>query len=126
LSASCDIQDENDNSEAAQVGKQLHRLADETGTVVIPTHHYGKAQETGLRGASAWRALCDVVWSSIGDRNHLTGEIKNRKFALAKSRDDFEGEISGFDLSFVELGKNQYCDPAWKSDPLKRGIGVQN
>ncbi|HZZ23668.1 MAG TPA: AAA family ATPase [Roseiarcus sp.] len=104
LSAACDIQDEDDNSEAARVGRQLQRLAAETGTVVVPSHHYGKNQDTGLRGASAWRALCDVVWSAIGERNHLTGDIKNRRLALAKSRDDEEGVISGFDIKFAGTG----------------------
>lgn len=77
LAATCDIQDENDNSEASRVARQLQRLSTETETVVVPTHHYGKNQETGLRGASAWRASCDIVWSAIGERNQLTGEIKN-------------------------------------------------
>jgi hypothetical protein len=26
----------------------------------------------------------------------------------------------------AEVGEIPYCDPAWKSDPLRRGIGVQN
>jgi hypothetical protein len=111
LSAACDIQDEDDNSEAAKVGRQLQRLAAATGTVVVPSHHYGKNQDTGLRGASAWRALCDVVWSAIGERNHLTGDIKNRRLALAKSRDDEEGVISVFDIKFAELGRDKYGDP---------------
>jgi RecA-family ATPase len=61
LAATCDLDDEDDNSEASRAGKELKRLSQEVGVVVLPVHHYGKAQDTGLRGASAWGALCDVI-----------------------------------------------------------------
>lgn len=47
----------------------------------------------------------------MGDRNQLTGDIKNRQFAITKSREDVEGVISGFDIKFVELGKDKHGDP---------------
>jgi RecA-family ATPase len=111
LSAACDVQDENDNSEAAKIGRGLQYMSAEIGIAVVPSHHYGKNQETGLRGASATRAYSDVVWSAMGDRNQLTGDIKNRQFAITKSREDVEGVISGFDIKFVELGKDKHGDP---------------
>ena len=111
LSAACDIQDEDDNSEAAKVGRQLHRLAWETGTVVIPTHHYGKNQETGLRGASAWRALCDIVWSATGERNHLTGEIRDRKFSLRRAATIWKASFQALISHSLNSARIRYGDP---------------
>ena len=44
------------------------------------------------------------MWSAIGSRDQQTGKIVGRKFALAKSRSDEEGLISGFALKFEKLG----------------------
>jgi AAA domain len=61
LAAAFNLKDETANAEASSVARQLLGLAAQTGTVVVPSHHYGKNQETGLRGASAWCAAADVV-----------------------------------------------------------------
>jgi hypothetical protein len=104
LAAAARFKDENDNSEVERVADNLQLLADLSTSFVMATHHYGKDAETGLRGASANRAVCDVVWSAIGSRDQQTGKIVGRKFALAKSRSDEEGLISGFELKFEKLG----------------------
>ena len=52
--------------------------------------------------------MCDVVWSAIGNRDQLTGKIAGRKFALAKSRSDEEGLISGFGLKFEKMGVDSH------------------
>src|SRR5262245_10643566 len=59
VSASFDIKEEADNAEAARVCKIMRRIADDTGTLMVPIHHYGKNAGAGLRGASAWRANAD-------------------------------------------------------------------
>jgi hypothetical protein len=108
LAAAARFENENDNSEVERVADNLRLLADLSASFAMATHHYGKDQETGLRGASANRAVCDVVWSAIGNRDQLTGKISGRKFALAKSRSDEEGLISGFELKFKKLGVNDH------------------
>ena len=59
VSATFAMKCEDDNAEATAVCKIMRRIADETGTVAIGVHHYGKAAESGLRGASAWLLRID-------------------------------------------------------------------
>jgi hypothetical protein len=111
LSASFSLADENDNSEAAKAIRAMKNLSDALRVVVLPVHHFGKAAETGLRGASAWRAGCDTVLSVMADRDNTTSKCRNRALVLAKSRTGEEGWRVTFDLSFVELGKDEDGDP---------------
>lgn len=104
LAAAFGLKDENDNSEAARAIRQMHAISNALGAVVLPVHHYGKSEETGLRGASAWRAGADVVLSVTADRNQITGKVSNRRLSLAKARSGEEGEIGGFELQFVRIG----------------------
>ena len=104
LAASFNLDDEDDNSEAAKAIRRMKELGSAVGAVVLPVHHYGKGAETGLRGASGWRAGCDVVLSVLADRNQITGKVANRSLALAKSRVGEEGSIAPFALRFVQLG----------------------
>ncbi len=110
LDACFAIEDENDNSKAAAVIRHLKELSDRLNVVVIPVHHYGKSAETGLRGASAWRAGSDVVLSVLADRDHVTGACDNRRLTLAKSRSECEGWQAPFKLSYVALGNNDDGD----------------
>ncbi len=111
LAASFNLEDENNNSEAAKAIRAMKMLSDELGIVVLPVHHFGKAAETGLRGASAWRAGCDTVLSVLADRDQTTGACRNRRLALTKSRTGEEGWLAPFDLRFVELGHDEDGDP---------------
>ena len=111
LAAAFNLKDENDNAEANRVINCMNMLAKGVDAVVIPVHHYGKAAETGLRGASAWRGGGDSVLSVLADRDHTTGKCRNRQLALAKSRVGEEGWTAPFDLRFVELGKDEDGEP---------------
>jgi hypothetical protein len=111
VAATFDLEDEDDNSEAARAIRHLRRIGAGFGGLVIPVHHYGKTAVTGLRGGSAWRAGADVVMSVIADRKELTGEVTNRQLALAKARDGIEGAIATFELSFVQLGSDEAGEP---------------
>jgi len=113
ISTAFALADENDNAEAARVCRILKQIGDECGVAVIAIHHYGKSAETGLRGASAWRANCDVVLSVLADRNHITGECSNRSIAMAKNRDGEEGPISGFELKRINVGTDERGEPIW-------------
>ena len=111
LAATFALDDENSNSESAKICRQLRRLGNATGALTLPVHHYGKGVETGLRGASGWRANSDAVISVLADRNQITGKVSRRSLALAKSRTHEEGSIAGFSLRFVEMGTDEDGDP---------------
>ena len=110
LAACFAIEDENDNAKAAAVIRHLKELSDRLNVVVIPIHHYGKSAETGLRGASAWRAGSDVILSVLADRDHVTGSCDNRRLTLAKSRSEGEGWQAPFKLPYLALSKNDDGD----------------
>ena len=107
VAACFSMKDENDNSEATEITKVLAALGRALGCVVIPVHHYGKGQETGLRGASAWRANVDVVLSVTCTRNQVTGATSEHYLSLAKARDGEEGPIAPFALRTVVLGVDE-------------------
>ncbi|WP_084678941.1 AAA family ATPase [Methylocystis sp. ATCC 49242] len=111
LGAAFAMQDENASAEANRIIAAMRRIGDAVGAVVIPVHHFGKATDTGLRGASAWRGGADAILSVLANRNEVTGKVSDRRLALAKSRVGEEGEISAFELRFVELGADEDGEP---------------
>ena len=110
LAAVFALQDENDNSEAAKVIRALKVIGEALDVLLIPIHHYGKGAETGLRGASAWRAGCDAVLSITADRNQLTGVVSGHSLWLAKSRVGEEGPVGAFGLRTMLLGVDEDGD----------------
>jgi hypothetical protein len=98
------------NAEAAATIRRMRRIEQAISGLVVPVHHYGKDETTGLLGASGWRAGCEAVLSVLADRNQITGEVKNRSLALAKSRVGAEGPIAPFELPFVALGTDDDGD----------------
>ncbi|MDF2810386.1 MAG: hypothetical protein K0S56_1417 [Microvirga sp.] len=111
LAAAFGLEDENNNAEASKIIRLMSRMAAALNAVVMPIHHYGKSAETGLRGASAWRAGADAVLAVTADRDELTGECANRRVALTKSRVGEEGWGCGFGLTFVRMGTDEDGDP---------------
>ncbi len=108
VTATFELQDEDDNSEVARTIRKMRRLSSAIGALIIPIHHYGKAATTGLRGGSGWRAGADVVISVLAARNDITGEVKaKRQLAVAKSRDGIEGHVAPFTLRFITLGVDE-------------------
>jgi hypothetical protein len=111
VSATFALKKEDDNAEATATSKIMRRIADETGTVAIGVHHFGKAAESGLRGASAWRGCADVVLAALADVDQLSGKASNRELTCAKSRDGEQGPLSPFELEFIELGIDEDGEP---------------
>lgn len=107
LAAAFSIEDENSNAEAAKALRLMNAMAKALGVIVMPVHHYGKGVETGLRGASAWRAGADAVLSVSADRDQTTGDCRNRRIALTKSRVGEEGWSMEFALNFIPLGHDE-------------------
>ena len=110
LAAVFDLEDENDNSEASKIIRAMKFIGDELDALVMPVHHYGKGAETGLRGASAWRAGSDSVLSITADRNQLTGLVTDHSLWLAKSRVGEEGPVGAFALRVMLLGHDEDGD----------------
>ena len=110
LAAVFNMKDENDNAEAARIIRAMKVIGEELDVLMIPIHHYGKSADTGLRGASAWRAGPDVVLSVTAERNNLTGETWGHMLSLAKSRVSEEGPISSFSLRKWVLGYDEDGD----------------
>lgn len=106
--ATFDMEDEDDNSEAARAIRKMRELGNACGALIVPVHHYGKSITTGLRGGSSWRGGADAVLSVLADRDDTTGEVRNRRLALAKSRDGAEGPIGRFTFRPVQIGID--CD----------------
>ncbi|XYD12627.1 hypothetical protein R1A27_34660 (plasmid) [Methylobacterium sp. NMS12] len=110
MAAAFAMKDENDAAEAQQVLRHMRMLGEPIGALVLPIHHYGKTEETGLRGSSAYRGGADAVLSILADRNQVTGEVTTRSLNLAKSRWAEEGPIAAFALRFVQLGTDEDGD----------------
>ena len=110
LAAVFSLQDENDNSEASKIIRAMKVIGEALDVLLIPVHHYGKGAETGLRGASAWRAGCDAVLSITADRNQLTGVVSGHSLWLAKSRVGEEGPVGAFGLRTMLLGVDEDGD----------------
>ena len=110
LAAVFNLEDENDNSEASKIIRAMKVIGDELDALVMPVHHYGKGAETGLRGASAWRAGSDSVLSITADRNQLTGVVTDHSLWLAKSRVGEEGPVGAFALRVMLLGHDEDGD----------------
>lgn len=103
--------DENDAQLATSAMKALGRLASDADVLVVAVAHYGKSDGAGVRGSSAWTASADVILAATGEISETTGEVKDRKLALTKSRYAETGPISDFDLRSVNLGLDEDGDP---------------
>ena len=110
LAAVFNLADENDNSEASKIIRAMKVIGDELDALIMPVHHYGKGAETGLRGASAWRAGSDSVLSITADRNQLTGLVTDHSLWLAKSRVGEEGPVGAFALRVMLIGHDEDGD----------------
>ncbi|MEH2570263.1 AAA family ATPase [Bradyrhizobium sp. AZCC 2289] len=111
IAANFHMEDENSNSEIAKVIAKLREFEAKTNGLVVPVHHYGKQDSSGLRGGSLWRGGADVVLSVLADRDDRTGKVSGRDLALAKARDGLEGPIACFELKAHELGIDDDGEP---------------
>lgn len=111
LAACFNITDENDNAEAARLMKELARIGNTNGVLVMPIAHHGKNAETGVRGASAYGAGADAILSVLGATDPLTGKTSKRSLALTKSRRGGTGQLGSFEVQGHVLGFDEDDDP---------------
>ncbi len=103
--------DENDAQLATVAMKALHKLAGDADCLVVAVAHYGKSDGAGVRGSSAWTASADVILAATGEISEITGEVKDRKLALTKSRYAETGSVADFELRSVNVGLDEDGDP---------------
>ena len=109
------MKDENSAAETQSVLDKADEIGRCIGAATLAVAHYGKAQETGIRGSSARRGYGESVIALTGDRNELDGTCKNRKAAHTKNRTGDEGPLGDFTLIDVDLGTDD------NGKPLKSG-----
>lgn len=103
--------DENDAQLATAAMKALGKLALDARLLVVAVAHYGKSDGAGVRGSSAWTASADVILAATGEISEITGEVKDRKLALTKSRYAETGPVADFELRSVNVGLDEDGDP---------------
>jgi AAA domain len=126
--ATFNLDDEDNNSEAARAIRTMREMGNACGALIMPVHHYGKSVTTGLRGGSSWRGGADVIVSVLADRDDTTGDVKNRRVAVAKARDGEEGPIAGFALKWMNLGLDVEGAPfgaCFVEPALGSGVGTR-
>lgn len=108
-----------DNSYASDVTGRIDYMARETGVSTFAVHHFGKDQDSGLRGGSAYQANLDQVINLVGfDKNdkvevHRGNFLAPAKTALilAKNRYGQQGTTFFYELKQVEIGVNPHGYP---------------
>ena len=103
--------DENDAQLATLAMKALGRLAADADVLVVAVAHFGKSDGAGVRGSSAWTASADVIFAATGEISEISGEVKDRKLALTKSRYAETGPLSDFELRSVNIGVDEDGEP---------------
>jgi AAA domain len=98
--------DENDAVVGFKLMKVLSALAKQTGTFVLGLDHFGKAVETGTRGASSKEGDIDVVLALVGDRS-IGGAISNVKLYARKRRTGASGEEFPLRTKVVDMGVDE-------------------
>lgn len=110
VSSACPMRDENNNAEVAKVVGVLGELRRALDICLVGVHHFGKNQENGMRGGSAWRANCDHSRVFLTDRDGVSDEFSNRRMMLEKNRLGKEGQTYGYELSELSFGRDTWGD----------------
>ena len=107
LGASTELRNENDGSEVAAAMRTFGDVAEALGISIIVVMHFGKDDERGIRGSSAFRAGFDYHLQTMCQRDPKTGEVSNRRIYIEKNTTGPEGELLGkFDVVGVPMGSD--------------------
>jgi hypothetical protein len=111
LSGAAGFDDENSAAETQKVINLLRDLSRTTSALVAVIDHHGKVAETGVRGSSAKSAGADAILAFLGERG-MTGNVGNRRMAVAKLRSGPSGRVVHFDLEPCD----GTCTVKWRLD----------
>ncbi|MCX7271827.1 MAG: AAA family ATPase, partial [Burkholderiales bacterium] len=101
LSAAAPGQEENSGADMGLLVQAAKRLQGLLGGLVLLVHHSGKVASKGLRGHSSLLAALDAAIEVLRDGSA-------RRWRVAKSKDDRDGDEHPFRLDVVELGIDQH------------------
>jgi hypothetical protein len=110
MAAAAGFDDESSNSEAQRVMNVLTVLSRRFKCLVIVVDHFGKAAETGTRGASAKEGSADAVLAILADRD-LSGNVSNPRMAVRKMRGAPTGSEIPFEAKVVDMGVDNCGKP---------------
>ncbi|CAM2180414.1 Helicase [Paraburkholderia sacchari] len=96
--------DENSSTDMSMLIAACKDLQRRTGCTVLLVHHTGKDSAKGLRGHSSLFAALDAAIEVKRDGSRRT-------LAVAKSKDDVDGECYAFSLQVVDLGEDESGEP---------------
>ncbi|OKO74516.1 hypothetical protein AC629_34970 [Bradyrhizobium sp. NAS80.1] len=121
VASAANFKDENSSAEGQAMMNVLAELARRMKCCVIGVDHFGKAVETGTRGASSKEAAADAVLALIGDRV-VTGKVSNCRMAVRKLRGGPTGAEIRYTARELDLGTDRDGDPVttmtieWQTD----------
>jgi hypothetical protein len=99
--------DENDPVVGKKIMSAMSAAARECGIFVFGIDHFGKAIETGTRGASSKEADADVVFALLAEKS-ITGALTNPRLAIRKRRSGPNGLEFPFRTKPVDLGEDDF------------------
>lgn len=103
------VDNENDAAQAAMACVMMRRIADAMDAIVMGIRHFGKNEDLGMRGSSAWKDNTDHVITVLAKIDQATGKSEDvRSINIVKNIVGEPGPISSFTLETVRIGTNQY------------------
>lgn len=96
--------DENSSKDMGELIGACEEIRRRIGCTVLLVHHTGKQISNGLRGHSSLFAALDAAIE-------VSRTDSRREWAVAKAKDDADGERYAFTLRIVELGDDEDGEP---------------
>lgn len=97
---------ENAPDDMGALVKNMDKIREQTGAMVMFIHHSGKDQAKGARGHSSLQAAIDTEIEVAVDEEDGT-----RTATVVKQREMKKGDVFAFALKVIELGENHHQEP---------------
>lgn len=108
---------ENAPDDMGALVRNMDRIRSETGACLLFVHHSGKDQAKGARGHSLLRAAIDTEVEVVAS------ETEDKAATVVKQRELKKGDVFGFTLKVVELGKNRHGEDVTTCLVIPRDAG---
>lgn len=122
IGAAAGWDDENNAAEAQRAMRVLKAISIAAGALALAVDHFGKTQESGLRGSSAKGAGAESILAVLCDKQ-LDGATRNRRIVSHKVRGGTDGKVIPFALRPVNAGTDDRgravttCVMDWTAQP---------
>jgi len=94
---------ENSSEDMGALVANQDKIREQTGALVCWIHHSGKDQAKGARGHSSLRAAIDTEIEVVA-----SADSARKAATVVKQRELKKGDVFGFTLKVVELGRNRH------------------